>query len=211
MILRLYLSDEQGRAFSFSDVGSGVGYVLPVVNAFCEPEKPLLVIQQPELHLHPALQSDLGDVLIAGTYGPTPEYTSRDWRPRELPAIGFSSRRLVDEVDQYKEKLLLKHIASTYCCVSLREFAILWEIASKGNSHYRPTMLRSWIRPQPNGNNQGDPHSNRRKENLAVDGRVGSLQRGKRILSMNEVMVQPEAFKDASEFLGFIGHFRAVL
>jgi len=107
-ILRLYLSDEQGRAFSFSDVGSGVGYVLPVVNAFCEPEKPLLVIQQPELHLHPALQSNLGDVLIAGTYGPTPEYTSRDWRPRELPAIGFSSRRLMDEVGSVQRKVIVE-------------------------------------------------------------------------------------------------------
>ncbi|MBK7134869.1 MAG: DUF3696 domain-containing protein [Rhodocyclales bacterium] len=151
-ILRLYLSDEQGRAFSFSDVGSGVGYVLPVVNAFCEPEKPLLVIQQPELHLHPALQSDLGDVLIAGTYGPTPEYTSRDWRPRELPAIGFSSRRLVDEVGSVQRKVIVETHSEHLLLRILKRIRNSLGNSEQGELSLSPNDVAIlYFDPQPNG------------------------------------------------------------
>ena len=60
---RYFLVDSQGREFSFSEVGSGLGYVLPVLCAACG-NNPISLIQQPELHLHPALQAALGDVFI---------------------------------------------------------------------------------------------------------------------------------------------------
>jgi len=48
----------------FEDVGSGFSYVLPFLLALdvCKSA----VVQQPELHLHPAAQCELGDALIAG-------------------------------------------------------------------------------------------------------------------------------------------------
>ncbi len=48
-----------------SDVGIGVSQVLPVL-ALCyyAPEGSILVLEQPEAHLHPKAQSDLADVLI---------------------------------------------------------------------------------------------------------------------------------------------------
>jgi hypothetical protein len=61
-IIRLRLRDAQGRRLSFTDVGSGVGYSLPVFCALASPS--LAFIQQPELHLHPALQASMGDALI---------------------------------------------------------------------------------------------------------------------------------------------------
>lgn len=61
-IVRLRLRDAQGRRLSFTDVGSGVGYSLPVFCALACPS--LAFIQQPELHLHPALQASMGDALI---------------------------------------------------------------------------------------------------------------------------------------------------
>jgi hypothetical protein len=61
-IIRLRLRDAQGRRLSFTDVGSGVGYSLPVFCALACPS--LAFIQQPELHLHPALQASMGDALI---------------------------------------------------------------------------------------------------------------------------------------------------
>lgn len=63
ILVRLYLADPQQRRYAFIDVGSGLGYILPVL---CEAwgKGHLVLIQQPELHLHPALQSELADVFI---------------------------------------------------------------------------------------------------------------------------------------------------
>jgi AAA ATPase domain/Protein of unknown function (DUF3696) len=65
-LVELYLRDSKGRRHLFEDVGSGIGYILPVLctifdtgigSNFC-------FIQQPELHLHPALQAAMGDVFL---------------------------------------------------------------------------------------------------------------------------------------------------
>jgi len=54
---------------SHRDVGIGISQVLPVlVNAFSA-KGSLLAIEQPEIHLHPALQAELGDVFIESALG----------------------------------------------------------------------------------------------------------------------------------------------
>jgi predicted ATPase len=54
---------------SHRDVGIGVSQVLPVlVSAYASQEK-IIAIEQPEIHLHPALQADLGDVFIQSALG----------------------------------------------------------------------------------------------------------------------------------------------
>lgn len=59
------LLDKHARQFSFDEVGSGVGYVLPVICALFSPSKySVRYIHQPELHLHPAPQAVLGDAII---------------------------------------------------------------------------------------------------------------------------------------------------
>ena len=60
---RLYLTDAQGRAHEFEDVGSGFSYLLPILLALWD--KPWSIVEQPELHLHPAAQCDVADVFIA--------------------------------------------------------------------------------------------------------------------------------------------------
>ena len=62
-LVSLELRDSIGRRFYFDEVGSGLGYVLPVLLAIASSKTAFL--QQPELHLHPALQSELADALIA--------------------------------------------------------------------------------------------------------------------------------------------------
>ena len=57
------LVDSHGRRLAFDEVGSGIGYVLPALISSHSSEK-IVVLQQPELHLHPALQAALTDVLI---------------------------------------------------------------------------------------------------------------------------------------------------
>ena len=59
-VVNPHLIDQQGARHAFSDVGTGISCVIPVLAAIHGPQS---FIQQPELHLHPALQSALGDVL----------------------------------------------------------------------------------------------------------------------------------------------------
>ena len=61
-LVTLELRDAAGRHFNFEEVGSGLGYVLPVLLAISTSD--VAFLQQPELHLHPALQSELADALI---------------------------------------------------------------------------------------------------------------------------------------------------
>ncbi len=62
-IVEIFLRDNQGRKLRFDDVGTGIGYVLPVVCAAYS-ESSTSFIQQPELHIHPALQAAIGDVFL---------------------------------------------------------------------------------------------------------------------------------------------------
>ena len=102
-VIQLNLYDAENRELRFEDVGSGIGYVLPVLCAVYDRKYPVIYdsytydiikksilndesknsdsleeihdryalsvcfIQQPELHLHPALQAAIGDVFIEGS------------------------------------------------------------------------------------------------------------------------------------------------
>ena len=56
-----HLLDSSGRRMTFEDVGTGISCAVPVIVAMYESQS---FIQQPELHLHPALQSSLADILV---------------------------------------------------------------------------------------------------------------------------------------------------
>lgn len=55
------LTDRHGRQLTFQDVGTGISCALPVLTAL---HGGFSFVQQPELHLHPALQAALGDVMV---------------------------------------------------------------------------------------------------------------------------------------------------
>ena len=61
--LRLVHTDTDIDA-SIRDVGFGISQVLPVVMQSRLSEKKTLLIEQPEIHLHPAHQAELGDLFI---------------------------------------------------------------------------------------------------------------------------------------------------
>lgn len=60
---------EGGPEVSIPDVGFGVSQVLPVViQCFYAPRNSTVLIEQPELHLHPAVQQNLADLFISATH-----------------------------------------------------------------------------------------------------------------------------------------------
>jgi hypothetical protein len=54
---------------SHRDIGIGISQVLPVLVSAYASTKKILAIEQPEIHLHPALQAELGDVFIESALG----------------------------------------------------------------------------------------------------------------------------------------------
>jgi len=93
-LVTLLLEDAAGRQFTFEEVGSGLGYVMPVLVAVASGRRAF--VQQPELHLHPALQADLADAFIAGLVRP------------EEPALGRDAPAGQYIVETHSEHLLLR-------------------------------------------------------------------------------------------------------
>src|SRR5690606_35088948 len=62
---RLVLMDEAKETqVDPADIGSGITQVIPVIVAAMDHTASLTVVEQPELHMHPAVQCSLGDVFI---------------------------------------------------------------------------------------------------------------------------------------------------
>jgi hypothetical protein len=64
-VRRLLLDTGTGTLVLPSEVGAGISQMVPVVvAALLEGRVPLVMIEQPEIHIHPALQVGLGDLFI---------------------------------------------------------------------------------------------------------------------------------------------------
>lgn len=63
---RAQLMDSAGLTLQPQDVGVGISQVLPVVVAAQDGSASVVCIEQPELHIHPAIQVGLGDLFIDG-------------------------------------------------------------------------------------------------------------------------------------------------
>nr|WP_295130149.1 AAA family ATPase [uncultured Roseateles sp.] len=63
---RAQLVDGAGLTLQPQDVGVGISQVLPVVVAAQDSSASVVCIEQPELHIHPAVQVGLGDLFIDG-------------------------------------------------------------------------------------------------------------------------------------------------
>ena len=64
-IPHLFLRDRRtGIEVSMKDIGAGVAQALPVISSLVSAHRSVVAIEQPELHLHPRLQAELGDLFI---------------------------------------------------------------------------------------------------------------------------------------------------
>ena len=79
------------------DVGVGISQMVPVVVACLMDPKGLVAIEQPELHIHPAIQVGMGDLFIEATQGPQ-------------PAIGAERTLLVETHSEHIMLRLLRRI-----------------------------------------------------------------------------------------------------
>jgi hypothetical protein len=62
---KIQIIDKQnGTSVEPDDIGVGVSQVLPVVVGALEKSAPILAVEQPELHVHPAVACNLGDLFI---------------------------------------------------------------------------------------------------------------------------------------------------
>ena len=75
-LFRLMLEDVNGIKSNIIDVGYGISQILPIIaqilvgsssrNMYGEDRGNLVIVEQPELHLHPAAQSELADLFVSG-------------------------------------------------------------------------------------------------------------------------------------------------
>jgi len=63
-VRRLLLDTGAGSFVLPSEVGAGISQLIPVVVAALEGRSGLTLVEQPEIHIHPALQVGLGDLFI---------------------------------------------------------------------------------------------------------------------------------------------------
>jgi predicted ATPase len=63
-VRRLLLETGAGSFVLPSEVGAGVSQIIPIVVAAAEGRSGLTMVEQPEIHVHPAVQVGLGDVFI---------------------------------------------------------------------------------------------------------------------------------------------------
>lgn len=63
------VEERSGLEVAPHDVGVGISQVVPVIVAAFSFEPRIIAIEQPELHLHPAIQAELGDLFIQAAIG----------------------------------------------------------------------------------------------------------------------------------------------
>ena len=90
------------------DVGTGVSQILPVVTAAVLESDALIMVAQPELHIHPKLQANLGDIFIRAAQNNGSRFLLETHSEHLLLRL-LKRIRHTNEGKVHEEELKLKH------------------------------------------------------------------------------------------------------
>lgn len=111
------------------DVGIGISQVLPIIVAVLTQKNPILAIEQPELHIHPALQVELADLFIdAANKNPEAIYLiethSEHFILRLLRRIRNASRSKENKLVLQPEHLNIYYIDNEEALTSIKKITV---------------------------------------------------------------------------------------
>ena len=112
-LLRILIKDAQGNQFNFEDIGSGVAYMLPVIISGCDKTNSIKFIQQPELHIHPGLQSNLANIFtdtFENSLFTEKKYINFECGPEEFEEIRCSEQPRTSQfiIETHSEHFILR-------------------------------------------------------------------------------------------------------
>lgn len=126
------------------DIGIGISQVVPVVVTALDGQDKLIVIEQPELHLHPRLQAELGDLFIESALGERKHRVLLETHSELIPL------RVMRRIRDSLEGQLPSHCPA----INSNDIAIYYVCVVDGTSRFRQLELGddgSMLDPWPGG------------------------------------------------------------
>lgn len=112
---RVALIDEAGLSHQPQDVGVGISQVLPVVVAAQDSSASVVCIEQPELHVHPAVQVGLGDLFIDGALNHGLSFLIETHSEHLILRLLRRIREAAEDEGAVLKKLVVPGLVSVYC------------------------------------------------------------------------------------------------
>ena len=97
---------KNSKDLSFRDIGFGWSQVFPVLSEILSDQSSLLMVEQPELHLHPQAQSDLMEIIVEQVYA----QRKRNSKKRRLEGLDLNNPIILEAHSEQMVIRLLKLI-----------------------------------------------------------------------------------------------------